>query len=551
MKTRRQFLKASAAGGMALTLGGVLAACGSDDDTARTSTGASPRSSTTARASITAGGAAKTGGNATLKWSDLQQLDFQRTISTPAQYSSSLVFSRLLCYDPYSGPNTYTIKPDLAEKYEQTEDQITFHLRKGVKWQDTDPMNGRELTSADIKYSLERLGTDGPEYVHAYKVAPIDGIETPDDYTVVLHLKYSTAAIISDLASGQGMGIVPREVIEADGDLNKRWVGTGPFMLDKWEKGSNIRFVKNPTYFKSGLPYLDSVEAQFIADPSTALANFIAGRLDYYDAINVEDIDRVKGANKAKVTTAPNLGGTHMVYNVGSSGMKQIQDLRVRQAIDLALDRAKLLDIAVGGDGVWGGPFLPVGFGDWTLSEDEIKKLYATNVADAKKLMEAAGVGEFTLPAEYSNIDTTAQAEFPLMKQMLSDIGINFDLKPLERTIYLQNQVDESFHFMGIGMGGYPDPNNFLEPVFMTDGSKNYGKASNPDLDAAIVKQRGILDHDERLQFIQQMQRDWKNYLFRSYTLNPNVHQAWLPRVKGQFQPKGWDWKGMEGVSLA
>jgi ABC-type transport system substrate-binding protein len=545
-KTRRQVIKAGAASALGLTMGGMFAACG-DDDTKTSATGVPSVGATAAVATA----APKPGGDLTLTWSDLQKLDFQATISTPAQYASSLVFSRLVCYDPYSDANTYTIKPDLAEKWEQTENQITFHLRKGIKWQNTAPMNGRELTSADIKYSLQRVGSPGPDYVHAYKVDPIEQIDTPDDYTVVLHLKYPTAALITDLASGQGMGIVPREVIEADGDLNKRWVGTGPFMLDKWEKGSQIRFLKNPTYFKQGLPYLDSVTAQFIKDPSTALANFIAGRLDYYDAIQAEDIDRVKGANKAAIKTSPNLGGTHKVYNVGSSGPKETQDIRVRQAIDLAIDRGKLVSVALGDDGVWGGPFLPVGFGDWTLSEDEVKKLYAANVSEAKKLMSAAGVGNFTLAAEYSNIDTIAQAELPLMKQMLAEIGINLDLKPLERTIYLQAQVDSNFHFMAIGMGGYPDPNNFLEPVFMTGGSKNYGKASNADLDAAIIKQRGILDHNERVQFVQQMQRDWKKYLFRTYTVNQNVHQAWLPRVQGQFNPKGWDWKGLEAVSLA
>lgn len=544
-KTRRQVLKAGATGAMGLTLGGMLAACGDDDGSSNVTPGASAGAGTAA-----ANATPKAGGDLTLTWSDLQKLDFQMTISTPAQYSSSLVFSRLVCYDPYANPNTYTIMPDLAEKWEQADDRITFHLRKGVKWQNLEPVGGRELASADIKYSLERVGTQGADFVHAYKVDPISKIETPDDYTVILHLKYPTAAIITDLASGQGMGIVPHDVVEADGDLNKRWVGTGPFMLDKWEKGSQIRFVKNPTYFKPGQPYLDSVTAQFIKDPSTALANFIAGRLDYYDAIGAEDVDRVKGATKATITTAPNLGGTHKVYNVGPSGPKETQDVRVRQAIDLAIDRAQLLNVALGGDGVWGGPFLPVGFGDWTLPEDEVKKLYAVNVAEAKKLINAAGVGEFTLQAEYSNIDTLAQAELPLMKQMLAEIGINLDLKPLERTIYLQNQVDSSFHFMAIGMGGYPDPNNFLEPVFMTDGSKNYGNASNADLDAAIVKQRGLLDSKERLQFIQQMQRDWKKYLFRTYTTNQNVHQAWLPRVQGQFRPKGWDWKGLEGVSL-
>jgi ABC-type transport system substrate-binding protein len=210
-----------------------------------------------------------------------------------------------------------------------------------------------------------------------------------------------------------------------------------------------------------------------------------------------------------------------------------------------------ILSVALGDDGVWGGPPLPVGFGDWVLPDAEIQKLFAPNIKDAKALLQAAGIQNLTVEAQYSNIDATATAEFPLIKQSLAQAGINFELKPLERTIYLDNQVKSNFSFQGIGVGGYPDPDNYLYPNFHSKGTKNYGKVNDPELDKLIDQQRRILDTKERHAFINDMQRKWKSYLYRTYTANPNRHTAWLPEVRGTFNTKGWDWKGLEGVWLA
>ena len=95
--------------------------------------------------------------------------------------------------------------------------------------------------------------------------------------------------------------MIPREIVEADGDLDKRWVGTGPYMLDKWEKGSFIRYVKNPTYWKAGLPYLDVIERRVVRDASTDLANFIAGQLHYLSVDSKESSEQIKKSTKATI----------------------------------------------------------------------------------------------------------------------------------------------------------------------------------------------------------------------------------------------------------
>ena len=162
--SRRGWLRGAGMAGAGLA-GAALIGCGDDDDDAVTSATQAPAVE------------AKRGGELILSGGDLQKLDFQATISSATQVSSSLVFSRVLKYDPQTDQNDYVLQPDLAESWEVSEDKVILNLKKGVKWQNLDPMNGRELTSADVKYSLERVATDDPQYVHAYKVGPVASID--------------------------------------------------------------------------------------------------------------------------------------------------------------------------------------------------------------------------------------------------------------------------------------------------------------------------------------------------------------------------------------
>ena len=549
---RRRVMRGAGLTGVGLA-GAVLIGCSSDDDGGSGNGGAT----STAAATGTSSGSpspdeAKRGGELILTGGDLQKLDFQATISTPTQWASSTVFSRLIRYDPYSGLNEYAVQGDLAEEWELEEDKVTFHLKKGVKWQNLDPVNGRELVASDIVYSYERLATDDPEYVHAYKLDPVASIEAPDDYTVVFNLKFPTAALLTDLASGQGMGIIPRELVEADGDLNTRWVGSGPFMLDVWEQGNRIRFLKNPDYHKSGYPYVDSIERRFITDTAVNVANFVAGELHFMIVESLEFRDQIERSTDATIRTFPDLGGTHKMYNVREDGPQpEFADLRVRQAFDYALNRNEILDFVFGGDGNIAGPVMPDGYGVWSLPSEEIADLYQENLDEATKLLAAAGHENLKLTFDYSNTSTDSEDEGPIMQQQVARVGIDLELIPSERTVYLQQQVDGTFHLQGIGMSGYPDPSNYLYPTFHSTGSKNYGKVNNPELDALIEKQQSILNEDERIEAVQAIDRDWRSkYLYRTYTAYANAHQAWSSAITGQFTPKGWDYQGLEGVSF-
>src|SRR5213083_2711345 len=169
-----------------------------------------------------------------------------------------LTSNRLVRYpftDEANGPADLTLKGDLAESWQGSADfrVWTFKLRQGVKWQNLAPVNGREFVAADVKYCFEAYAKEG---VQSFTFQEIEGIETPDKYTVRVHLKMPNTMFPQNLAEPVSV-VFPREVLEEDGDLKKRIVGTGPFILKEHTRKVRVVLVRNPDYFDTGRPYVD------------------------------------------------------------------------------------------------------------------------------------------------------------------------------------------------------------------------------------------------------------------------------------------------------
>ena len=177
---------------------------------------------------------------------------------------------------------TYPIEPDLAESWTQTNDTTyVFKLKKGVRWHPKPPVNGRELTADDIKYTYERFLTitgNPNKPVLEY----VDRIEAVDKYTVKFTLKEPNAWFL-DLLASTSTWIVAKECVEKFGDLKKveSVVGTGPWMLERWEPNVKLVYVRNPNYFVPGLPYADGVDMLIDKDPSSRLATWLSGKTDF------------------------------------------------------------------------------------------------------------------------------------------------------------------------------------------------------------------------------------------------------------------------------
>src|SRR5262249_3205441 len=161
---------------------------------------------------------------------------------------------------------------DLAESWQSTPDHRvwTFKLRQGVKWQNLPPLNGRELVAADIKYCYEAYAKEG---VQSFTFKEIEGIETPDKYTVRIHLRMRNVKFPQNLAEPVAV-IFSKEVLEEDGDLKKRMIGTGPFILKEHSRKVKVVLVRNPEYFDKGRPYIDEYHILSTPDAATRTAAF-------------------------------------------------------------------------------------------------------------------------------------------------------------------------------------------------------------------------------------------------------------------------------------
>src|SRR5262249_10844418 len=192
--------------------------------------------------------------------------------------------SRLLMVKagPSVRPGTFPVEADVAESWTRPNDTTyVFKLRRGVRWHPKAPVNGRELTADDVKYTYERFLTiKGNGNRPALEM--VDKIDAVDKSTVRFVLKEPYAWFLDALAS-TSTWIVAKEAVEKFGDLKtpESPVGTGPWMLERYEPGVGMTFVRNPNYFVPGLPYADGIEVAIDPDPASGFAAFITGKYDF------------------------------------------------------------------------------------------------------------------------------------------------------------------------------------------------------------------------------------------------------------------------------
>src|SRR5712692_3932862 len=210
--------------------------------------------------------------------------DPHQTISFVTMVPLSFVYSRLMKVKagPSVKPGIYPVETDLAESWTQPNDTTyLFKLKKGVRWHPKPPVNGRELTAEDVKYTYERFLTikgNGNKPV----LEMIDRVEAVDRYTVKFTLSEPFAWFVDALAA-TSTWIIAREAVEKFGDLKKAEaaIGTGPFMLERHEPNVRMTFVSNPHYFVAGLPHVDGVALTIDADPASRFPGWLSEKYDF------------------------------------------------------------------------------------------------------------------------------------------------------------------------------------------------------------------------------------------------------------------------------
>jgi oligopeptide transport system substrate-binding protein len=404
------------------------------------------------------------------------------------------VFDGLMDYKP----GTTELVPDLAESVDVSDDGLTytFKLRQGVKFH-----NGREMTAADVKYSLERTcnpatqspgagyygALEGFDDFQAGKAKELSGVQTPDDHTVTIKLSRPDSTLLHLMALNFSF-VVPKEVVEAEGpDFGHKPVGTGGYKVAEWTSGQSIVLERNVDYFKQGRPYLDKITFQIGQEPVVNLLRLQKGEIDIPgDGVPPAKFTEVMNDPKWKenVIIAEQLHTGYVTMNVN---IKPFDNVAVRQAVNMAINKDRIVQI-INNRAVPANQPLPPAMPGY----DKGFKGYTYDVEGAKAKLKEAGIeGGFETELFVANTDPQpriAQA----IQQDLAAIGIKANLQNLDQgnVIAAGGKKDGAPMIWSGGMAwiaDFPDPSNFYTVILgcggAVEGGWNWAWYCNPDLD--------------------------------------------------------------------
>ncbi|MCW2601874.1 MAG: peptide transporter substrate-binding protein, partial [Pseudonocardiales bacterium] len=386
------------------------------------------------------------------------------------------------------------LEGDLAKSWESSADgkTWTFILNKGVKWQNVAPLNGREFTSADVACTVNRI--KNLPGIQSNLMTIVDSVDSSDPYKVAFKLSIAFATFDETMANFY-MSILPCEGTSGQFDLSQTAIGTGPFILQKWDRKVQRTYVKNPNYFVAGKPYLDEIHVVIMADPASQLAALRTGELDIA-AVSNQLYPSLISTNPNMVVRN-NIGLTNTVANFNMAA-KPFDDVRVRRAVSMAWDRDGMSSTFLDAYKL-SGPYPAELDGGMSIKEQEEKMPY--DPAGAKKLLAEAGFPD-GLSVELLTTDgygpiITNGAQW--LQQDLKEVGINATLKVVDYATYWSTMAAKDYTLSYAYTTAYPTADEWLNSLYVTGGPKNAFNISDPKLDAMVKEQRGILDNDERV----------------------------------------------------
>jgi peptide/nickel transport system substrate-binding protein len=409
-------------------------------------------------------------------------------------------------------------QPELAQSWTVAPDglRITFKLTPGVAWHD-----GKPFSSADVKFTMEEvLAKLHPRTRLAF--ANVEGVDAPDPLTVVVRFRKAYAPFMQQMTC-QEAAILPRHLFEGTDILkNPRAtdnpVGTGPFRWGRWVRGDFIEMVRNPRYFRPGLPYLDKVIAKIMPDAASRVLALEAGDVDYIQSFFLlkQEVARLRTNASVQLKQDTDLPGNFlMFFNTRS---KPLDDKRVRQALVMGLNRGQLLEQAVFGLGSVGKSAIHVGL-RWAHDPSvDYTKLYPHDPARANALLDQAGLRRAGAGARarLRLVYNAAQAGFPAMAEIVRDnwraLGVDVSLEPSEFQVVLQRvfaKPDFDVSLQPYTTAGDPAIGIARAYVTMNEGRPftNPTGYSNPKLDDLLARAATVPARDERRKLYFEAQR--------------------------------------------
>ena len=400
------------------------------------------------------------------------------------------------------------IVPDIARAWTLSRDQVTytFRLRRDIRFS-----NGRRITAQDVKYSFERVLTpatkapltwvfdkiEGARDFMAGKTTTVSGISAVNDHTLVIRLDRPFGPFLSLLAMTTAY-VVPREEVERLGqDFGTHPMGSGPYVLAEWKHGQHVVLAAREDYFE-GRPKLNGIYYRVIPEDLTAVLEFETGRLD---------VLLIPSSEYRRYTTDP--AWRDLVY--GKPGLNSyylglnctrppFNDIRVRQAVNMAIDRQHILNTVFEKRGVLAAGPVPPGL--WkNRSLQGARAGYGYDPNKAKALIREAGA-EGALVRIYITLDAEVLDIVEVIQHYLNNAGLKVEITQLDWSA-LKHAVNEGEPdaFWLSWWADYPDPENFLFPLFHSasvGSGGNRTRCLDADLDRLIETSQRTMDERER-----------------------------------------------------
>ena len=445
-----------------------------------------------------------------------QGFAIHETQTSSTVWPSMPCFNNLVIYDPTKKQESMdTVVGELAEKWSWQENyrNLVFFLRKDVKWHD-----GQPFTSKDVKFTFDMV-REAPDSAAKLRINPrkdwyanVQSIETPDQHTVVFHLKRPQPSILMMLASGYSP-IYAAHVQPAT--YRTGCVGTGPFKLKEWRKGEFIEYVKNPDYWAKGRPYLDGLKYIVIAERGTRTAALQSGQVDV--AFPGETSKTISEQLKKAV---PQLVVTPISENVNNNVIMNIKkppfdNLKVRLAVSRAIDRRALVQAVYQGGGVVGAAMAPKPWAFWGLSEKDLASLPgygkpADEKAAAKKIMAELGYTP-EKPLRVEMVTRALQIYVDMASFVINElkqVGIEATLKQIETAQWHAMAVRGEYQIGAnlTGLGADDPDGNFYEN-YACGSPRNYTHYCNEQVQAMFDQQSQETDAKKRQTLVNAIQK--------------------------------------------
>ena len=451
------------------------------------------------------------------------------------------VFNNLVMYEQdVAQASLQSIVPDLATGWSWSEDgtELTFPLRQGVKWHD-----GKPFTAQDVKCTWDMLSGKANEKLRINPrkswYSNLEEVTTKGDYQVTFRLKRPQPSLIALLASGWSpiypCHVPPRE-------MRQHPIGTGPFKFVEFKPNEYIKLTRNPEYWKQGRPYLDGIDYTIMREISTRNLAFFAGKFDVTSPYGVtiptlKDFASQAPAANCEVT-ATNVNRTMIV----NSTAPPFDNLELRRAMALSLDRKAFIDIITEGQGDIGGAMLPPPEGVWGMPTEVLQTLpgydpdVVKNRAEARKIMQKLGYGpDNRLPVKLStrNIPAYRDPAVILLSQ-LREIYMDAELEPVDTVQWYPRLLRKDYTVgLNVTETGVDDPDQAFYENYVCGSDRNYSGYCNPELDKLVDQQSAEADQEKRKKLVWQIEQILADDAVRPVIFYPRGGTCKQPWVKG------------------